>query len=158
WLSRGGTMQAGTLPTWIARRIAVRPRLERRCVSYLLFLRVVTQQHSLEEAARFSRLNKAQFCQWLKAHSDIAVYTFPELAKKQPRQFAPSRQSLQGLPWHMALLVASTRQQRASVHPENAKKLNHGKGFIIGHQWTHLVLMLHDILIPLPPIPYYSKR
>jgi Transposase DDE domain len=44
------------------------------------------------------------------------------------------------------------------VQPENAKKLNHGKGFIIGHQWTNIVLMFNDILLPLPPIPYYSKR
>jgi len=48
-------MQARTLQTWIARRIAIRQRLERVCTSYLLFLMVVTQKHSLEEAARFFR-------------------------------------------------------------------------------------------------------
>ena len=47
-------MQAHTLHTWIARRIAVRTRLEQVGVSYLLFLMVVTRKHSLEEAARFS--------------------------------------------------------------------------------------------------------
>src|SRR5216684_6229105 len=52
----------------------------------------------------------------------------------------------------------STIQHRASVHPENAKTFNHGKGFVIGHQWTNIVLLLHDSLIPLPPIPFYSKR
>ena len=46
-------MQACTLQTWIARRIALRQRLARVCTSYLLFLMVVTQKHSLEEAARF---------------------------------------------------------------------------------------------------------
>ena len=49
-------MQTPTLQIWIARRIAIRQRLERLCTSYLLFLMVVTQRHSLEEAARFSGL------------------------------------------------------------------------------------------------------
>ena len=63
-----------------------------------------------------------------------------------------------GLPWQIAILIDSTIQHRASVHPENAKTFNHGKGFVIGHQWTNIVLLLNDSLIPLPPIPFYSKR
>src|SRR5207245_3620718 len=66
-------------------------------------------------------------------------------------------QDLHGLPWKIAILIDSTLQHRASLHPENAKKFNHGKGFVIGHQWTNIVLIINDMLIPLPPIPYYSK-
>ena len=58
-------MPARTLQTWIARRISIRQRLERVCTSYLLFLMVVRQKHSLEEAARFSGLHKSQFCKML---------------------------------------------------------------------------------------------
>jgi hypothetical protein len=58
----------------------------------------------------------------------------------------------------MAILMASTLQHRASLPPANAKKFNHGKGYVIGHQWTNIVLMINDMLIPLRPIPYYSKR
>ena len=65
---------------------------------------------------------------------------------------------MQGLPWKIALLIDSTLQHRASLHPENAKKFNHGKGYVIGHQWTNIVLIINGILIPLRPIPYYSKR
>jgi hypothetical protein len=50
-------MLAGTLQTWITRRISVRQRLERVCTSYLLFLMVAATKHSLEEAARFSGLH-----------------------------------------------------------------------------------------------------
>ena len=28
----------------------------------------------------------------------------------------------------------------------------------MGHQWTNIVLLLHDRLIPLRPIPFYSQR
>ena len=54
--------------------------------------------------------------------------------------------------------MESTLQHRASLHPENAKKCNHGKGYVIGHQWTNIVLIINDMLIPLCPIPYYSKQ
>jgi hypothetical protein len=94
----------------------------------------------------------------LKTHTNVAVYTLQELSKKQAKQLARALQALQGLPWKIAILIDSTLQHRASLHPENAKKFNHGKGFVIGHQWTNIVLIINDILIPLSPIPYYSER
>lgn len=151
-------MRARTLQTWIARRIGVRRRLERVCTSYLLFLMVVTTKHSLEEAARFSRLHKSQFSKMLKAHSNVAVYTLESLSKKQAKHVSKVRQKLKELPWHIAIVVDSTLQHRASLHPENAKTFNHGQGFVVGHQWTNIVLILNDMLIPLRPIPFYSQR
>jgi hypothetical protein len=92
-------MQARTLQTWIARRIAIRQRLERACTSYLLFLMVVTTKHSCEEAARFSGLHKSQFCKMLKSHSKVALSTLESLSKQQARQLAKALQDLHGLPW-----------------------------------------------------------
>jgi hypothetical protein len=151
-------MHAHALHTWIARRISVCQRLQRVCVSYLLFLMVVRRKHSLEEAARFAGLNKSLFSKLLKYHANIAIYTLQDLSKAHARQFSKTLQSLKGLPWKIAILIDSTLQQRASLHPENAKKFNHGKGYVIGHQWTNIVLIVNDMLIPLPPIPYYSQR
>ena len=151
-------MRARTLQTWIARRIGVRRRLERVCTCYLLFLMVVTTKHSLEEAARFSRLHKSQFSKMLKAHSNVAVSTLESLSKKQAKHVSKVRQKLKELPWHIAIVVDSTLQRRASLHPENAKTFNHGQGFVVGHQWTNIVLILNDLLIPLRPIPFYSQR
>src|SRR6266581_2039835 len=151
-------MQARTLQTWIVRRIAIRHRLERVCASYLLFLMVVTTKHSLEEAARFSGLHKSQFSKMLKAHSKVAVYTLESLSKKQAKHVSQARQKLKELPWNIAIVVDSTLQHRASLHPANAKTFNHGQGFVVGHQWTNIVLILNDMLIPLRPIPFYSQR
>jgi hypothetical protein len=127
-------------------------------MSYLLFLMVVTTKHSLEEAARFSGLHKSQFSKLLKAHSSVAVATLERLSKKQAKQVAHARQKLQELPWKIAIIVDSTLQHRASRHPENAKTFNHGQGFVVGHQWTNIVVLLNDLLIPLRPIPFYSQR
>ena len=65
---------------------------------------------------------------------------------------------MQGLPWKIAIIVDSTLQQRASLHPDNAKTFNHGNGFVIGHQWTNIVLVLNDMLMPLRPLPFYSQQ
>jgi Transposase DDE domain len=151
-------MRAQTVQTWIARHIVVRLRLENVCTSYLLFLMVATTKHSLEEAARFSGLQKSQFSKMLKAHSHVAVYTLESLSKKQAKHVAKARQKLTELPWKIAIVVDSTLQHRASLHPENAKTFNHGQGFVVGHQWTNIVLLLNDLLIPLRPIPFYSQR
>ena len=151
-------MLAGTLQTWITRRISVRQRLERVCTSYLLFLMVVTTKHSLEQAARFSGLHKSLFSKMLQSHSTVAIATLESLSKTQARQFSKVLQRVNGLPWKIVIIIDSTLQHRASLHPENAKTFNHGKGYVIGHQWTNIVLILGDMLIPLPPIPFYSKR
>jgi Transposase DDE domain len=151
-------MRAQTVQTWIARHLLVRRRLTNVCTSYLLFLMVVTRKHSLEEAARFSGRHKSQFSKMLKAHSKVAVSTLESLSKKQARQVAKARQKLHELPWAIAIVVDSTLQHRASLHPDNAKTFNHGQGFIVGHQWTNIVLLLNDLLIPLRPIPFYSQR
>jgi hypothetical protein len=119
---------------------------------------VATRKHSLEEAARFSGLHKSQFSKMLKVHSKVAVSTLESLSKQQAKQVAKARHKLKELPWDMAIVVDSTLQQRASLHPENAKTFNHGQGFVVGHQWTNIVLLLNDILIPLRPIPFYSRR
>jgi IS4 transposase len=147
-----------TLPTWIARQIRVRQRLQRVCVGYLLFLMVVTTKHTLEEAARFSGLHKSQFSKMLKWHGHIASYTLDSLSKQQAKRLSKALKALKGLPWKIVIIIDSTLQNRSSLHPENSKKFNHGQGFVIGHQWTNIVLILNDMLIPLRPIPFYSKQ
>jgi hypothetical protein len=153
-------MQARTLHTWIARHIAVRTRLAQVSVSYLLFLMVVTRQHSLEEAARFSGGHKSPCSKFLRTHSPVAITALQHLSTKQAKRVSKTLHHLsqQQLPWKIALLIDRPLQHRASLHPENAKKFNHGTGFVIGHPWTNIVLIIHEILIPLPPIPFYSKR
>src|SRR6516225_856318 len=150
-------MLTGPLHTWVKRHIAVRRRLERIYTGYLLFLMVVTTKHSLKEASRFSGLHPSLFSKLLQSHSKVAITTLDHLSKTQARQFAKALQRRDGLPWKSVILIDSTLQHRASLHPENAKTFNHGKGYVIGHQWTNIVLLLGDMLIPLRPIPFYSK-
>lgn len=150
-------MPAYTLYTWIARHVGIRPRLERVCVHYLLFLMVATTKHSLEEAARFSAMNKSQFSKFLKFHHQTSVYTLQSLSKTQARRLAKVLKPSPGLPWKMVVIIDATLQSRSSLHPKNAQRFNHGKGFVIGHQWTNIILILNEMVIPLPPIAFYSQ-
>jgi hypothetical protein len=62
------------------------------------------------------------------------------------------------LPWTIFFLIDSTIHSRSTRHTDNAKRFNHGKGFVIGHQWTNVVLVINDKIIPLAPIAFYTKK
>lgn len=153
-------MNFGILKNCILKHISVNKCLKNISVWYLLFLMVSTRKHSLTDAARFSGMNKSQFSRFLKNHAGLAVYTLQNLCKRQAKQFSKILNCLGkgALPWRIAILIDSTMQNRSTLHTENAKKYNHGKGFVIGHQWTNIVLIINDMIIPLPPIPFYSKN
>ena len=147
------------LKTWMNNQITVNNRLKFVCLWYLIFLMLSVRKHSLTAAASFSGLQTSQFSRFLKSHSNVAVYQLDQLSKKQARQFSSAIKSLSAgqLPWQVAILIDSTIQHRRSLHSDNVKRFNHGKGFQIGHQWTNIVLLINDKLIPLPPIPFYTK-
>jgi hypothetical protein len=119
---------------------------------------VEARKHSLTFAASLSGLQKSQFSKFLRTHCGVAAYTLEELSKRQAKRFAPFIKQLEGLPWKIGLVIDATLQGRAGLHTENSKRFNHGHGLVIGHQWTNIVLIITGILIPLPPIPFYSKN
>ena len=105
-----------TLRTWIARRIQVRQRLKRVCTAYLLFLMVVTTKHTLEEAARFSRLHKSQFSKLLKFHPTIAAQTLESLSKQQAKRLSITLEAVKGLPWKIVILIDRSCMATVRLH------------------------------------------
>ena len=145
------------LRNWINKHLNVNLRVQVVCLWYVLSLMVETRKHSLAFAESLSGLNKSQFCRFLQTHHHTAVSTLDSLSKRQAKQYAKAIEDLEALPWKIAILIDATDQQRSSLHADNVQKFNHGKGYVIGHQWTNIVLILNGILIPLPPIPFYTK-
>ncbi len=119
---------------------------------------IETRKHSIEFAAAVSGLDKSQFSRLLSHNSGIAAYTLENLSRKQAKIYAKLLKKLKYLPWQIIILIDSTLQSRSILHSENVKRFNHGKGFVIGHQWTNIVLIINGVLIPLPPIPFYTKK
>ena len=147
------------LKSWMNRQITVNNRLKAVCLWYLLFLMLSVRKHSLTAAAEFSGLQTSQYSRLLNSHPDVPIYQLDQLSKKQARQFSSAMEQLCAgqLPWKVAVLIDATIQHRSSLDSDNVKRFNHGKGFQIGHQWTNIVLLINDKLIPLTPIPFYSK-
>jgi hypothetical protein len=65
---------------------------------------------------------------------------------------------VKGTSWTIAIIVDATLHPRSSLHVQNSQRFNHGQGFVIGHQWTNIVLFINDQLIPLPPIAFLSRN
>ena len=152
-------MSLNKLKKWIYHHISINKRLEIVATYYLLFLMIEVRKHSLEESARFSGLNKSQFSKFLSKHQDLAIYSLDKLSKKQAKQCSKTIKYLKDTSlWKVAILIDSTIENRSSIHTENSQKFNHGQGFVIGHQWTNILLIINDMIIPLPPIPYYTKK
>ncbi|WP_139786943.1 hypothetical protein, partial [Desulfamplus magnetovallimortis] len=141
-------------------KLTINKKVSNVCFSYLLFLMSVARKHSLEEAANFSGKNKSQFSRFLKNHSSLSETNLNNLSKKQSKILFKKCKRLQkgSLPWRVAIIVDATIQNRSSIHTENSQKFNHGNGYVIGHQWTNIVLIINEIIIPLMPIPFYSKN
>ena len=125
-----------------------------------MYLMIEARKHSLEGAATFWGMSTSQFSRFLSTHSQTAVYTLDDLSKRQAKQFSKVLKCLAkgSLPWKIAILIDSTIQGRSSRHTDNAKRFNHGKGFVIGHQWTNIVLIINGVIIPLPPIAFHNKK
>jgi hypothetical protein len=118
------------------------------------------RKHSLKAAGQFAGLHSSQFSRFLLNHQDLAEASLVHLSRKNSKMFAKRMRLLANnkLPWKVAILIDSTLQTRFSRHSDNAKRFNHGSGFVIGHQWTNIVLNIDGRVIPLPPIPFHSKR
>lgn len=44
------------------------------------------------------------------------------------------------------ILIDRNLHGKSTLHADNAKKFNHGKGFVIGHRWTNIVLLINDMV------------
>jgi hypothetical protein len=152
-------MNYSILFNWTDRKLNLPKRLKNITIAYLLFLMVSTRKHSLLATAKFSNLSRSSFSKLLKNHRDLAVTKLCELSKKQAKQFGKNIGFIAdgSLPWKIAIIIDATLQRRTSLHAQNVKKFNHGKGFVVGHQWTNIVLFVNDLLIPLNPIEFHTK-
>jgi hypothetical protein len=154
-------MNCKVLKSWLAGILPIKTRIQTVCIAYILFLMVgFRNKKTLSEASRFSGLHESQFSRFLSKHFDFAAKALLDLSKRQAKQFSKIMKNLANdtLPWSVAILIDSTFLNRSSLHGENVHRFNHGKGFIIGHRWTNIVIIINNIVIPLPPIEFHTKK
>lgn len=155
---REKTVRFYKLRDWVIEKADINKRLQIIFLWYLLSLMVETRKHSLSFASVLSGLNKAQFSRFLKNNRKTVAYTLDSLSKKQAKILSKVLKKLGGLPWSVVIIIDSTFLTRASLKSENVQRFSHGKGFVIGHQRTNIVLFINGFIIPLPPIPFHTKK
>jgi len=118
-----------------------------------------TPKHTLSFAACVSGLDRSQFSRLLADHKGTAKENLTVLSRRVARRLAKKQKKLikEG-PWTIGLIIDATLHPRSSLHVENAQRFNHGEGFVIGHQWTNIVLVIAGVVIPLPPIAFLTKK
>jgi hypothetical protein len=127
-------------------------------VAYLIALMSESAKHSLSYAAAVAGGHVARYSRLLSEHHEIAQIVLSRQARRALRKLAAKRTPLvPGAPWTVAIIVDATLHPRSSRHLQNAQRLSHGGGFVVGHQWTNIVLVIGDKTIPLPPIPFWTK-
>ena len=153
-------MTYSELNHWLRRQIPVPKRLQIVCFGLILFLMISARKHSLKAAGQFADLHSSQFSRFLLKHLGLAKASLSQLSRKQAKILAKKMRFLANnkLPWKIAIIIDSTLQTRFNRHSDNVKRFNHGAGFVIGHQWTNIVLYINGQVIPLSPIPFHSKR
>lgn len=125
---------------------------------YALSLMLETRKHSLRFASGLSGIGSAAFSRFLMNHNNVTAYTLSDLSKKEAQRFAAALEKSKSVPWDVFILIDDTILSRSSLKSENVQKFNHGKGYVIGHQWTNIILFFNGIIIPVPPIPFYTGK
>jgi hypothetical protein len=120
---------------------------------------VEAPKHTLRFAASISGLHSSQFSRLLKDHVEEAKDSLVLLSQIIAQEAAKDRQILvPSTQWSVLLIIDSTLHKRSSLHCQNSQRFNHGDGFVVGHQWTNIVLVVDGQVIPLPPISFFSKN
>lgn len=136
----------------------IKIRLQTVMIWYLISLMIETRKHSLGSASELSGLGKPAFSKFLKNNTDAAAYALSDLSRKQAKKYSNILKIMKKSGWAVYILIDDTILNRSSLKSDNVQKFNHGKGYVIGHKWTNIILFFKGIIIPLPPIPYLTKK
>jgi len=142
----------------VLNKIYVKSRLKMLFFWYLLSLMIETRKHSLSFASGLSGIGIPSFGKFLCGNEKNAVFSMNDLSKKQARIYSRALNAAKNAPQKIFVLIDDVLQKRCSLKSENVRKFNHGHGFVIGHQRTNIILIFKEKMVPLPPIPFYTKK
>jgi hypothetical protein len=125
---------------------------------YLLSLMMTAEKHTQKFATKISGKTNSLFSKLLIRHLGLSKLVLNRAARRRLKKLLKKRFPLvKNAPWTIAIIIDSTLHSRSSKYIENAQKFNHGKGWLTGHQWTNIGILIAGQYVPLPPIPFYTK-
>ena len=139
--TKGAMVAQNIIRALVGRLLQIPTRLQDVVAAYLLMLMLESAKHSQTFAQSVTGKHQTRFSALLASHLDLAVSSLCTLAKSSARQAAGARPLLvNGTEWTVALIIDATLHPRSSLHCQNAQRFNHGQGFVVGHQWTNILL------------------
>jgi hypothetical protein len=123
---------------------------------YIVMLLLAGRRNSLTAAAKLSELAISCFSSFLGKGSMLAGSILTDLVIKAASQLS-RKPIVPGAPWNITILVDSTLHKRSNTKVSNSQRFNHGHGWVVGHQWTNIVILINGQCLPLPPLPFYTK-
>ena len=153
-------MAQNPIKSLVSSLLEIPSRLEAVASGYLFSLMIPAPKHTQTFASEVTGIHQTQFSRLLSDHRELAEESLDRLSKSRAQEIANAglRPVVKGGPWNAAVIIDSTLHGRSSLHVHNAQRFNHGDGFVVGHQWTNIVLLLNDEVVALPPIPFYSRN
>jgi len=125
---------------------------------YLLSLMIPASKHTLKFAEKVSSKANSLFSDLLRKHLHLSTVTLNRASRRRIEKLMKTRSDLVANgPWTIAIIIDATLHERSSRYVENCQKFNHGKGWMIGHQWTNIGILINGQYVPLPPIPFYTR-
>jgi len=147
------------IATLVASLLEIPLRLQPVAAAYLLSLMVEAPKHTLRWAVETAGGSKSRYSRFLSDHPELARESLILISRRTARRLAKKKKLLvKGAPWTVGIIIDATIHPRSSVKVRNAQRLNHGEGFVVGHQWTNVMLLIADQEIPLPPIAFLTKK
>ena len=138
--------------------LEIPPRLQSVAVGYLLSLMVEAPKHTLRWAVEVAGGGTSSYSRFLSDHPDLAWQSLILISRRTARRLAKKQKLLvKGAPWTVGVLIDATIHPRSSLKVQSAQRFNHGEGFVVGHQWTNIVLLIAGQVIRLPPIAFMTK-
>jgi len=131
-------------------------RLKNVASEYVLMASTMGGNASLQQASSLSGIPASCFSNLLSKGAAIPVAQINHLASKLLTM--KRRPLIPNSPWTVAIIVDSTHHQRSKKDLENVQKFSKGGKYIVGHQWTNIMILTGGQRIPLPPIPFYTKE
>lgn len=141
------------------KNLAIPERLSSIVSSYICSLMMPTESHTQANAENLTGKSNSLFSNLLKKSIAFSKTTLLSIVKRTLTKLCKKRIKLfKKCPWTVAVIVDSTLHARSSLRIENCQKLNHGDGWVVGHQWTNIGIQIAEQFLPLPPIPFYTKE
>jgi len=125
---------------------------------YMVSLMIPAANHTQSNASDISEKDASLFSNLLYGDTNESKTALNRAARRRLDKLMRLRKKIVGdQKWTVMLIIDSSLHSRSSRHVQNGQRFNHGDGWVKGHQWTNIGLLIAGQFVPLAPIAFYTQ-